>query len=211
MQRYLKLVADLGVSVEGALEFPLPMGDRPLALPKGGCPQASGLTSAGEDRQEACPPPGSPGFLLLHPFSRGHDKSLAQEDLESLCVQLQPIPVVVVGRSELKLNLPENCISLLNQTSISELIWLIRHADFTLSVDSGPMHIAAAMTGRLLGIHTWTDPRIVGPCHPEAWVWKNGALIQVKSLETATSLDGTQAFTSRHLPAVVDFLKNRIT
>ena len=54
---------------------------------------------------------------------------------------------------------------------------------FVVSVDSGPMHIAAALTPRLLSIHTWSDPRKVGPYQPEAWVWKDGALFQMKHLD----------------------------
>ena len=240
VRRYLKLVADLGISIEGPLEFPLPIGEMPQRdsphLPhksytsdksyehyehkgtdplcdfgqfatKGQTPQSSPSPSP---PQRVCPLVLDRPFLLLHPFSRGLNKSLAQEDLEALCLAMHPTPVVIVGRSELKLNLPENCLNLLNQTSIAELIWLIRHAHFTVSVDSGPMHIASALTGRLLGIHTWSDPRIVGPCNPEAWIWKNGALIQVKSLETASGLDGSQNFTSRHLPTVIEFLREQI-
>ena len=182
-RRYLRLVADLGVPVEGPLEFPLPAGERPVGFI-----------------------PNDP-FLLVHPFSRGQNKSIASADLESLCERMRPVPVIVVGRSELHPALPSNCVDLLNKTSISELIWLIRRAGFTLSVDSGPMHIAAAITGRLLGIHHWTDPRIVGPCNPEAWIWKNGALIQVKSLDTESWPAESRNFSSGDLPAVVDFLK----
>ncbi|MEI7776466.1 MAG: hypothetical protein WCK17_17020, partial [Verrucomicrobiota bacterium] len=29
---------------------------------------------------------------------------------------------------------------------------------------------------RLLAIHTWSDPRKVGPFHPLAWVWKDGKI-----------------------------------
>jgi len=204
VQRYLKLVADLGVPVEGPLEFSLPIGDKPLM--RDNTRGYKGTDPTQRDRPFFM----DRSFLLLHPFSRGLNKSLPQEAIESLCAFMQPIPVVIVGRSDLKLNLPENCVNLLNQTSISELIWLIRHANFTLSVDSGPMHIAAAITGRLLGIHTRTNPQIVGPCHPEAWVWKNGELIQVKTLKTASNLNQSQNFTLRHLPVVIEFLKERI-
>jgi ADP-heptose:LPS heptosyltransferase len=186
VRRNLKLVADLGIPVDGPLEFPLPDGAKP----------------AGFNLKKP--------FLLVHPFSRGRNKSLTQAVLEQICGLIQPVPVVLVGRSELRPELPPNCVNLLNRTSISGLIWLIRHARFTLSVDSGPMHIAAAITGRLLGIHNWTDPRIVGPFNPEAWVWKNGALIQVKSLDTTAASDKQRNFSSDHLPAVVDFLKARL-
>jgi hypothetical protein len=34
------------------------------------------------------------------------------------------------------------------------------------------MHLAAAATDRLLAIHTWSDPCLVGPYRPAAHVWK---------------------------------------
>jgi ADP-heptose:LPS heptosyltransferase len=57
-------------------------------------------------------------------------------------------------------------------------------------VDSGPMHIAAALTSRLLAIHTWSDPAKVGPNRPEAWIWKDATCFQMRDL----------ANTSAHLP-----------
>ncbi|HEX5175982.1 MAG TPA: glycosyltransferase family 9 protein, partial [Chthoniobacteraceae bacterium] len=77
---------------------------------------------------------------------------------------------------------PDNCVNLLNHTTILQLVWLIRRARFIISVDSGPMHIAAALTDRLISIHTWSDPRKVGPYNPDAWVWKNGDLRRVRDL-----------------------------
>ena len=53
-------------------------------------------------------------------------------------------------------------MNLLNHTSLLQLVWLMRHARFTISVDSGPMHIASALNDRLISIHTWSDPRKVG-------------------------------------------------
>jgi ADP-heptose:LPS heptosyltransferase len=52
----------------------------------------------------------------------------------------------------------------------------MRRAAAVVSVDSGPMHIAAAVNNATLGIHTWSDPRKVGPYNPEAWVWKSGRI-----------------------------------
>ena len=55
------------------------------------------------------------------------------------------------------------------------------------------MHIAAAVTARLLSIHTWSEPRLVGPYRPEAWVWKDRALFQMRDLnvpETRQRADG---------------------
>jgi heptosyltransferase-1 len=125
------------------------------------------------------PVPGLPErFLLLHPFSRGNGKSMTQYQVEHLCAALSPTPVVIAGRSEARLNLPHNGLNLLNQTSISQLIGLIRSATAVVSVDSGPMHIAAALHSRLLALHTWSDPQKVGPYPPTAWVLKDGMLFQ---------------------------------
>src|SRR5215470_14899790 len=83
------------------------------------------------------------------------------------------------GQTRNRINTPENCVDLTRQTSLLQLIWLIRVARFIVSVESGPMHIAAAVTGNLLSIHTWTDPRRIGPYNPDAWVWKHGKLLRV--------------------------------
>jgi heptosyltransferase I len=186
--RYLKLVADLGVDTSTRpLEFPLPAGEKP-ETPVGFEPTAP--------------------YLLVHPFSRGENKSLPDDCLARLIQELAPIPVVLVGNAQPGHQPPANCINLLNKTSLSGLIWLIRHARFTLSVDSGPMHIAAAITDRLLGIHNWSNPLLVGPYNPDAWVWKNGSLLQVHDL-TRENVSGSGNFGPEHLPQVVAFLKGK--
>jgi ADP-heptose:LPS heptosyltransferase len=110
--------------------------------------------------------------VLFHPFSRGKDKSVSQNAVAAFCRAVD-LPVVLVGRSEEKLSdLPPNVTNLLNKTSLTELLWLLRRAAFVVSVDSGPMHLAAAVTDQLLAIHTWSDPCHVGPYRPGAHVWK---------------------------------------
>lgn len=182
--RYLKLVAGLGIDTGGALEFPLPDGDKPAAA---GLPER---------------------YLLAHPYSRGDNKSIPDDCLARLVEMLSPVPVVLVGRAEAGRRPPAGCVSLLNKTSLGELIWLIRHAHFTVSVDSGPMHIAAAITGRLLGIHNWTDPFLVGPCNPAAWVWKDGALLQMREI-TAPNPAASRSFGLEHAGQVAEFLREK--
>jgi ADP-heptose:LPS heptosyltransferase len=148
VERYLALAAAVGATLPGAPVFDLPDGDRP----------AEQL-------------PAEP-FVLLHPFSRGKDKSLSPDAVAAFCRAVD-LPVVLVGRSEEKLSdLPPNVTNLLNKTSLTELLWLLRHAAFVVSVDSGPMHLAAGVTDQLLAIHTWSDPCRVGPYRPGAHVWK---------------------------------------
>ncbi|HMJ07042.1 MAG TPA: glycosyltransferase family 9 protein [Chthoniobacterales bacterium] len=182
VERYLKLAQLTGATVDGPLRCPLPTGDR---LP----------------RFDEHPP-----FILLHPFARGHRKSLSLDVIEAFCDALAPARVVVVGRSRRRLQPPDNCIELTDQTSLLELIRLIRAAHYTISVDSGPMHIAAALTNRLLSIHTWTDPRRVGPYNAEAWVWKNGRLLRVGELEAAGKMRGGRAFKRNDVLAVAKLI-----
>ena len=158
VDRYLALVAALGIDSAPPREWPLPPGTPPAGF-------------------DATAP-----FILLHPFSRGAGKSLTAAEVSDFTRSVAPRRVVLAGRSDVTVAETAHVTNLLNRTTLPELIWLLRRAAFTVSVDSGPMHIAAALSARLLAIHTWSDPRLVGPCQPEAWVWKDRALFQMQDL-----------------------------
>jgi ADP-heptose:LPS heptosyltransferase len=182
--RYLKLAECVGAKLTSPLRFPLPTGD-PL-------PHFDDLDP----------------FILLHPYARGRKKSLSERAIEQFCRDLDPVRVVVVGKSKRRFRAPDNCANLTNQTTLLQLVRLIRAARFVVSVDSGPMHIAAAVTTQLLSIHTWSDPRRVGPYNSEAWIWKNGRIFRSRELEVAgTALKKGRAFTRADLPPVVDLVK----
>jgi heptosyltransferase I len=181
VERYLKLAEAFGAPVPEQLRFPLPTGD---PLP----------------RFDPFPP-----FVLLHPFSRGARKSLGNSVVEEFCRAFDPVRVVIVGKSSRKISVPENCVNLLNQTTLLQMIWLIRGARFVISVDSGPMHIAAAVTSQLVSIHTWSDPRRVGPYNAEAWVWKNGQLLRAGEINPTGKLKG-RAFRAADVSALVELV-----
>lgn len=161
VDRYLALAAALGADTE-TVEFPLPPGHPPAALPR-----------------LARPP------LVLHPFSRGRGKSLSPSETAELCAILAPLPVVLVGSptEAHEVAWPENVVDLLGRTSLPELIHLLRTAAWTVSVDSGPMHLAAALSGRVLSIHSWTNPSMVGPWPKDAWIWRESRLVRVGELD----------------------------
>ncbi len=169
VRRYLRSLEKLGLPEVSTPEFWLPPGEKPAAL-----------------RLET-------PYVLLHPFARGGGKSLSASQVEALCRALQPLHVVVAGMGAAPA-LPANATNALNQTSISGMIWLIRQADFVISVDSGPMHIAAAVRAPLLSIHTWSDPRLVGPWGGNAWLWQGGEIrrqdLSAKTLPPARSPGG---------------------
>lgn len=153
VRRYLALVEALGCDTSGMLDWKLPSAPLPAGLP--------------ED------------YVVLHPFSRGAGKSLSTSQVAAFCEALAPRPVVIAGRATDEVKPAANVINLLNHTTLPELCSAIRGARFVVSVDSGPMHIAAALNPRLLAIHTWSDPRKVGPFAPDAWVWKDGRISRV--------------------------------
>jgi ADP-heptose:LPS heptosyltransferase len=183
VERYLKLAECAGATIGELLRCQVPSGD---PLP----------------RFDAHPP-----FILLHPFARGQDKSLSNAVIEEFCGSLAPTRVVIVGQSHRRIKTPENCVDLTRQTSLLQLIWLIRVARFVVSVESGPMHIAAAVTPNLLSIHTWSDPRRIGPYNPDAWVWKHGQLVRVGELETVKIPKYGRRFKRKDVASVIEVIR----
>lgn len=182
VDRYLKLVAALGIDTTGPLTWNLPPGNAPAGFA-----------------------PEEP-FVLLHPFARGAGKSLSVEEAARFAAAL-PCPLVLAGQAAERPKPGANVRNLLNRTTLSELIWLIRRARYVVSVDSGPMHIAAALTPRLLALHTWSDPRLVGPYRPEAWVWKDRTLVQMKELRAHAA---PKPLTMPDLEALAAFVAERM-
>jgi ADP-heptose:LPS heptosyltransferase len=68
-----------------------------------------------------------------------------------------------LGRSESSPPPLPNVDNWLNRTSLLELAAILRLTRWTISGDSGPMHLAAAQGVRTFGIFGPTDPRLFGP------------------------------------------------
>ncbi len=183
VERYLKLVETFGAPIHRPLRFSLPTGD--------------GLPRFEED---------SP-FILLHPYARGRRKSLSNAVIKEFCRVFAPERVVLVGKTRRRFSPPDNCVDLTNQTTLLQLIHLIRGAQFVVSVDSGPMHIAAAIHDRLVSIHAWSDPLRVGPYNPNAWVWKNGQLHRVRDLAVRGKIKGPRKFKLEHVAQIAELAR----
>jgi len=182
IERYLKLAELVGGKVSERLRLALPGGD---PLP----------------RFDPDPP-----FILFHPSARGRGKSLTARTVEDFCRACSPTRVVVVGKSKLRLRAPENCVDLSNHTTLLQLVWLIRAAAFVVSVDSGPVHIAAAVGSNLIAIHTWTDPRRVGPYDPDAWIWRRGELRQMRDFAPGAKLPRGRLFRADDVAPIVELV-----
>jgi ADP-heptose:LPS heptosyltransferase len=57
-------------------------------------------------------------------------------------------------------------LSLVGRLSLTQLTAVLREVDLMISVDSGPMHIAAAVGTPVVGLFGPTDPRRTGPLGP---------------------------------------------
>jgi len=172
VDRYLAVLPLIGLEIPAAPEFPLGPGE-PIDAPA--------------------------DFILLHPYARGAGKSLADAQILGLCERLAPVPVVLAGFGNAPANLPANVHDFTRRTSLAQLISLLRRARTVISVDSGPMHLAAAIGTRLLSIHTWSDPRKVGPYSADAWIWQGG---QLRPQRLDAPLQPERAITDADLDAI---------
>ena len=197
VDRYRAIPQALGIELPGDVAFPLPQGET-------------------IDRLNPTVPA---RYVVLHPYSRGEGKALSMKKSAELASALAPLPVVLLGvsddhRRDSQSSLPENMIDLTNQTTIPQLITLMRGAKFTVSVDSGPMHIAAAISDQVLGLFSWSDPRLVGPYPPTSWVWKNGKIMQrteyVQAPPVSGSVGSLISMEDIDIEQVAEFLSQRI-
>ncbi len=149
------------------------------------------------------------GYVLVHPFSRGSGKSLGWAEVVVLAGELRGVPLVVVGRTtEAAPPLPTHVTNLVNGTELPELIALTRRARAVVSVDSGPMHLASALGRPLLGIHTWSDPRRVGPWSATARVWKGGHILRRTEVDDALARADV-APSAADLREIAQFVRSR--
>jgi len=146
VDRYLKIAEFLGCEIKD-VRFPLP------SYPVSSSNQS--LTS--ED------------YAVIIPGARWRTKVWPAEKFGELASKLTLKTVIVGARSDIKAadtiaSLSEGkSLSLAGKTDLRELIEIIRHAQFVVSNDSGPMHIAAALDIPVFAIFGPTDPVRTGP------------------------------------------------
>ncbi len=111
--------------------------------------------------------------ILMFPDSRRAEKRWSGfKQLTELLLREEPARKVIWAGSSV---VPDRgafpaaqFLNLTGNTSLVSLPALIRRADWVVTNDSGPMHLAAALGVRVLGIFGPTDPRLFGPYPPEA-------------------------------------------
>lgn len=187
VNRYLRVLPALGIAVPETLHWSIPHGHRPAGL--------------------AINEP----YIVLHPFSRGEGKSLSPEAIGAFILAFREksaMPIILAGAPKPLPDFGPSVIDLLGKTSLSELIGLLRSASYLVSVDSGPMHLAAALAIPLLSIHTWSDPRLVGPFSKNSHVWQGGQILE-QNLQRAPAPE--RAFTLPDATTVGHFAASAVT
>ncbi len=146
VDRYLEIAKFLGCDISD-IRFPLPLFKKESSI------SLSHLDS----------------YAVLVPGARWTTKRWPSDNFGKLSAIL-PIKTVVIG-SKSDINVAKrivelsngNAISLAGKTNLKELIEVIRDARFVVSNDSGPMHIAAALSVPVFALFGPTDPIRTGP------------------------------------------------
>ncbi len=183
--RNLQMLEPLGIPLPGNLSYPMAGGEPVEGLPE--------------------------NYVVIHPFARGDGKSLPSSVANGLVEELQPkIPVVLVGKAdEHDFETPKNGLCLVNRCSLPQLISVMRGAAAVVSADSGPMHLAAAVQPKVLGLHTWSDPALVGPCRPEATVLKGGKIYAMRDILAGQVVPrSTRLVSKADLPLILNQLES---
>ena len=113
--------------------------------------------------------------IVLHPFARWRTKLWELEHWRALARTLmaegagmiltgsrddEPLAASILG------GLDPSPLSLVGRLSLTQLTAVLQDVDLMITVDSGPMHIAAAVGTPVVALFGPTDPRRTGPLGP---------------------------------------------
>ena len=107
--------------------------------------------------------PGSPIALKRwrsERFAAVADWLIAQQSSQILLVGVQTENRVIAS---IQKQMSGESISVAGQTTLSQLAEILRRCDLFIGNDSGPMHLAAAVGTRTIGLYGPTDPERFGP------------------------------------------------
>ena len=107
--------------------------------------------------------------------------------VESLLRHAAPIPI----------------LNLCGRTGLLELAALAAESDLLISNDTGPLHLAAAAGGRVVGIYTCTDPLLTGPFGPRATTVQTAIWCKCSLIKTCNRMDCMRELTPDRVWPVV--------
>lgn len=156
IERYLDTVRALGGEVDG-VEFPMPHDH----------------AAEGKIRNRLSELGVTDDYVVVVPGARWIVKEWPLLNFGELCIRLceSGKKVVIAGspddseKGQFIENYvkSDNLINLVGQTTMAELIELIRHCHIFISADTGPLHIANALKKPLIALFGTTSPHRTGP------------------------------------------------
>jgi heptosyltransferase I len=156
VDRYLAVLPLLGVPVHGDFEWLPP---RPEA--------------ARRVRETWAPEEERTRWIVLLPGGRWDNKRWPVGNFVKVAKQLADMPdvkLVVLGSQDertlgeaIAAAVPGRCLNLAGSTSLAEMIEWIRLSRLTITNDTGPMHVAAALRRPVLAVFGPTSPSNTGP------------------------------------------------
>jgi heptosyltransferase I len=84
---------------------------------------------------------------------------------------------------------PQPVLNLCGQTTLLQLAALAAESDVVLSNDTGPLHLAAAVGARVVGVYTCTSPQLNGPYGPRALTVATGVWCKASYVKTCDRLE----------------------
>ncbi|TAL24962.1 MAG: lipopolysaccharide heptosyltransferase I [Nitrospirae bacterium] len=148
VDRYLKIAQSLGCNISD-IRFPFPLSfNSSLSTPNFQLPKE---------------------YAVIVPGARWQTKRWPAGRFGELASMLSITSLIVGGKADIEISnrvaagSKGNAISLAGKTSIKDLIDIMRNAQFVVSNDSGPMHIAAALGVPVFAIFGPTNPSRTGP------------------------------------------------
>jgi heptosyltransferase I len=117
-------------------------------------------------------------YFLMCPFSSKEGKNWSLENYEELILDLQSRtllePIFIGGPKDYEKIKPLadklNIKNLAGKTTLSQLAALIQDAEFLISPDTGPMHIASFMGTKVIALFAATSPILTGPYFERKYV-----------------------------------------
>jgi lipopolysaccharide heptosyltransferase II len=185
VERYLDLALHAGGKVEGGIVFPIYIteterksAERLVAESIGGNTtgaESVNIRNSNDDIRR---------FFVVVPRARWSTKEWSDESFVELARDVSErhsLHVLIVGASEdraaldhLALSIGNTATSLAGRTSLKELAAIFGMAEFAVTVDTGPMHLAAAMGTTTVALFGPTAPWRTGPYGKEHLVLRTG-------------------------------------
>jgi lipopolysaccharide heptosyltransferase I len=100
--------------------------------------------------------------IVLLPGAGKANKLWPVERFRELAHRLGPRAVAVWGPGERELA-DQIGARVAPPTTLRQLAWVLQHADLVIGADTGPLHLAAALGTKVIGLYGPTNPRRNGP------------------------------------------------